>query len=206
MTTLLILAIVAILGYWLFWPLIAFIVSRAPVARWLIDRSLRTPYFHLDGYMHRWWLFNPIETLEVRRTSKDIPANLAPHLRRFLESIPVGGTKTLKKPRYRWCPVSARIHHILRADKARHPHNHPGSFRTIVLDGWYDETRDDGIYTRHQGDTAVLEHGEFHHVNEVSIGGVWTLFIMWDWRGVWGFRLDDGSVVPHQEYHNGGKP
>lgn len=178
MTTLLILAIVAILAYWLFWPLVAFIVSRPAVWARLVARAARTPYFHLEGYMLRWWLFNPIVTTP-------------------------DGTKT---PRYRWCPISIRIHHILRADKARHPHNHPGSFRTIVLDGWYDETRDDGIYTRHQGDTAVLEHGEFHHVNEVSAGGVWTLFIMWDWRSTWGFRLDDGSVVPHQEYHNGGKP
>ena len=52
----------------------------------------------------------------------------------------------------------------------------------------------------------MLEHGEFHHVNEVSAGGVWTLFIRWGWRSAWGFRLDDGSVVPHQEYPNGGKP
>ncbi len=194
MTTLLILATIAILGYWLFWPLVAFIVSRMPVARWLIDRSLRTPYFHLDGYMMRWWLFNPITTSEVEGLAHDIEGNVV--LRREVH----------KEARYGWCPVSARIHHILRADKARHPHNHPGSFRTIVLDGWYDETRDDGIYTRHQGDTAVLEHGEFHHVNEVSAGGAWTLFIMWDWRSTWGFRLDDGSVVPHQEFHNGGKP
>ena len=82
MTTLLVLAIIAILAYWLFWPLVAFIVSRAPVARWLIDRSLRTPYFHLDGYMMRWWLFNPIETYFGK-----------------------------KVPQYDWCPISIRIHH-----------------------------------------------------------------------------------------------
>ena len=178
MTTLLILAIIAILLYWLFWPLVAFVVSQEPVRRRLITQAQKTPYIHLPGYMSRFWLANPIETDAAGR----------------------------KTPRYRWCPVSARIHHILRADRARHPHNHPGTFRTVVLDGWYDEERDDGVYTRHAGDTAVLEHGEFHHVSEVSQGGVWTLFIMWGWRDTWGFRLDDGSVVPHQEYRDGGRP
>ena len=188
----LILAIIVIFTYWVFWPLVAFIVSRPAVFTRLVRRAQRTPHFHLTGYMNRWWLFNPITTIE---------AQMEDGRGRVVESL-----LTQKIARYPWCPVSIRIHHILRADRARHPHNHPGSFRTIVLHGWYDERRDDGVYTRHAGDTAVLDHGEFHHVNEVSAGGVWTLFIMWDWRSTWGFRLDDGSVVPHQEYHNGGQP
>jgi hypothetical protein len=26
------------------------------IAEWLIARAKRTPYFHLEGYMNRWWL------------------------------------------------------------------------------------------------------------------------------------------------------
>ncbi len=40
------------------WKLIAKILSRRTVTNWLIQRAQRTPYFHLDGYMNRWWLFN----------------------------------------------------------------------------------------------------------------------------------------------------
>lgn len=43
------------------WKLLAIIVSWPPIARWIIQRARRTPYRHLDGYMHRWWLFNPYE-------------------------------------------------------------------------------------------------------------------------------------------------
>lgn len=159
------------------WRRIAAFVARPAVLQWLYRRAEKTTYFHLDGYMNRWWLFNPIET--------------------------VGDTKLAKYP---WCPVSVRMHHILRADKARNPHNHPGSFRTLIGKGWYIEDREDGDHVRLQGDTSVLLNGEFHHVKAVSEGGVWTIFVMWDWTGKWGFRLPSGEVVPHQHYKNGGKP
>lgn len=161
-----------------FWRAVARIIARPAVLQALYRRAEKTPYFHLKGYMNRWWLFNPIVT--------------APD-----------GTKQAK---YNWLPVSARMHQILRADTARDPHNHPGSFRTLIGKGWYLEDRDDGTHFREEGDTSVLLNGEFHHVDQVSPGGVWTIFIMWGWTGKWGFRLPDGSVVPHQDYHNGGMP
>lgn len=161
-----------------FWRMIAKIIARPKVLQALYRRAEKTPYFHLRGYMDRWWLLNPITTA-------------------------ADGTKTAKYP---WLPVSARMHHILRADQARDKHNHPGSFRTLIGKGWYIEERDDGTYHRQAGDTSVLLSGEFHHVNQVSEGGVWTIFIMWGWTGLWGFRTPDGSVVPHQDYKNGGQP
>lgn len=185
MTNILLAICAVLIAMLLFWDLFAWVVSRKPIARLLYRIAFKTPYWNLEGYMERWWLFNPITTQTVTVHDETI---------------------VMKTAKYNWCPVSARIHHILRADNARDPHSHPGSFRTVVLDGWYDETRDDGEHLRRRGDTAVLLDNEFHHVTMVSPGGVWTLFIMWNWRATWGFRLPDGRVVPHQEYHNGGKP
>lgn len=169
------------------WRLIARFVSQPRVADWLIERSKRTPYKHLTGYMNRWWLFNPT------------PPNNNGRGRRF-----------------EWLP-SVRIHHILRADHARDPHNHPWPFRTIILRGGYIEERfydevDDayadgaqsairthydraiGRHDRRAGDTSRLDANRFHHIWQVTPGGVWTLFISWNWRHVWGFDTDRGFV------------
>lgn len=51
----------------MFWQLIAWLVSRRPVAAWLIERAKRTPYLHLDGYMKRWWLFNGYDGARYRQ-------------------------------------------------------------------------------------------------------------------------------------------
>lgn len=151
------------------WRAVAAVVSHPRIATWLIARAQRTPYYHLTGYMGRWWLFN--------------------------------GTPPLcdgKGRRFEWLP-SIRIHHILRADGDRHPHNHPWRARTFVLRGWYIERRDAGVFIRSRGATAALGHDEFHHIESVGPGGVWTMFVSWKWRHVWGFRTPDG-VVPWRKY------
>lgn len=51
-----------------------------------------------------------------------------------------------------------------------------------------------------EGDTSTLRFGEFHHIREVSPGGVWTLFITGRKRGSWGFRLPDGTKVNYRDY------
>jgi hypothetical protein len=151
------------------WRVIARFVSRPRVAAYLIERSKRTPYLHLDGYMNRYWLFNPT------------PPQSNGQGRRF-----------------EWLP-SIRIHHILRADHARDPHNHPWSFRTIILRGWYIERRDDRYHFRTNGETARLNADGFHHIADVGSGGVWTLFISWRWQHTWGFRTPEG-FVPWRDY------
>ena len=177
-----------------FWPIVAWIVTRDRIFQALYRRAEKTPYWDLDGYMRRWWLFNPINTKYEHVSTT------------MVDGKPFIEVREVKTAKYPWCPVSARMHHILRADHARDKHNHPGTFRTIVGKGWYEEQRDTGTFLRKKGDTAVLGADEFHHVSEVSPGGVWTIFIMWDWRATWGFRKPDGTVVPHQDYHNGGMP
>jgi len=162
------------------WRIFAFIVSRSWVRDYLIRRSKRTPYFNLPGYMNRDWLFNGYP--EGR-----------PELRRF-KKLP-----------------SFRIHHILRRDLGEHKHDHPWNFRTFILDGWYREARretvveypdDRGIdveYLRKRGDTATLDFGQYHEITEVPSGGCWTLVMLGERLGQWGF-LVDGVKVLYTEY------
>ena len=160
----------------LLWRSIAFVVSRGPVARYLIRRSKRTPYFNLPGYMNRWWLFNG-----------------------YPDSAPGTDRDRFEARRWRYLP-SIRIHHILREDRGVHMHDHPWNARTIILDGFYVERRERGCqYVRRAGDTAAIRFGEFHHIERVSDGGVMTLFIAWNYLGTWGFKVD-GRKIPHREY------
>lgn len=159
---------------WL-WKVVASIVTTPIITSYLIRVAQRTPYFHLEGYMNRWWLFNGYS--EVGR-GVIIP--------KLFPSLP-----------------SIRIHHILRADTARDPHDHPWDARTIILKGGYTERRLIGdakkVFCRWRGDTATLKYGEYHSIDEVSAGGVWTMFITYRYRGPWGF-LVDGKKIPWQYY------
>lgn len=168
------------------WKAVAKVVSHKPIADWLIARSKRTPYFHLEDYMHRWWVFNPYGGKRDDPTADEFKRHEA---------------------KYPWLP-SIRIHHILRADIADHPHDHPWEGRTIILKGWYTEQRHtiqpDGTtkfksIRRRRGDTAHIGFGEYHHISKVSKGGVYTLFFTWEYLGGWGF-WKDGKKVRWQDY------
>ncbi len=102
-----------------------------------------------------------------------------------------------------WCPFSIRIHHILRADADRHCHSHPWAFRTIILKGWYWETRGwsgtEPAALIARGQTATLAHGEYHSIRRVPPEGVWTLFITGRKQSSWGFAVD-GRHVSWRDY------
>jgi hypothetical protein len=134
-------------------------------------------------YMGRWWLFNP---------------------------YPGAGDE---RKRWSWLP-SVRVHHICVEDQDRHLHDHPWNARTIILKGGYVEERPMPLRTKENdrqpemvlmtihrlpGDTAKLRFGEYHRINEVQLGGAWTLFFTWSYRGTWGFKVD-GVKVPWREY------
>lgn len=124
-----------------------------------------------------------------------------------------------------WLPFSARIHFIATADEDRELHDHPWPARTIILKGWYRETRlvnpehtVNGVpepgypmgeyftggeqveFTRRPGDTSTLDFCEFHRITEISEGGVYTLFISWPWAGDWGFLSPTGLKVWWREW------
>ena len=153
-----------------FWRLLAEFLSLPRVSAWIIQRAQRTPYIHLDGYMMRWWLFNPYD-VEMS------------WWRKRLHSI--------------------RVHHILRADTDRYMHDHPWDARTIILRGAYMESylhRGETLMAcRFPGDTRAIRFGEYHRIDRVLDGGVYTLFFTWKYVGTWGF-LVDGKKVPWREY------
>lgn len=164
----------------LLWRLFAWLVSRKPIANYLIRHAQRTPYTHLPGYMERFWLFNPYCKANGREVS------------------PIS-----------WLP-SVRVHHILRKDQDRHMHDHPWDARTVILRGWYVENRVlsgrcnscegcVGTYLRDKGDTAAVNFGQYHTITDVPSEGVWTMFITFSYRGTWGFEVD-GVKVPWREY------
>lgn len=165
----------------LLWSAVAYVVSRESVANYLIERSKRTPYFNLEGYMNRWWLFNPYGSN-------------------------IEGTNEMRyKRHFSWLP-SIRVHHILRKDLGRHFHDHPWNARTILLKGWYVERRMDDYdnittHFRRRGDTARILYGQYHTIDEVPEGGVFTLFFTWKYCGGWGFWVD-GKKVPWRKYEN----
>lgn len=167
----------------LLWRAAAAVVSLPVIANYLIERAKRTPYFNLPGYMDRDWLFNGY--------SSD-------------QSLPPGERGRSK--RWRRLP-SIRVHHILREDLADHPHDHPWNARTIILRGSYIECRWYRAaatwfrvrHVRQPGSTARIRFGDYHHIEQVTAGGVWTLFITFEYCGDWGF-LVDGEKVAHREY------
>lgn len=154
------------------WKLIARIISQPKVADWIIRRAMKTPDEHLNGYMNRYWFFNP-------------------YLR---------GTQRHKR-RWEWLPLSIRIHHILRADSALDMHDHPWNARTIILKGFYIELKENQLEgnVRWPGDTSAILFNGYHHISYVRESGVWTFFIMFKYQGVWGFKVN-GVKVPYREY------
>lgn len=157
-----------------FWRCVAFAVSRRWVSRLIIAKAMRTPYFHLHGYMDRGWLFNGYE--KGRDDMDDAQRQAA---KRF--------------PRL----PSIRVHHILREDLAKHKHDHPWDFRTFILDNWYIERRENApARVLRRDDTATIRFGEYHHIERVAEGGVWTMVIIWAYRGKWGFNVDGKKMSP----------
>jgi hypothetical protein len=158
----------------LFWKLLAWAIATRPqLVDALINRAKKTPYFHLDGYMRRWWL-----------------------LPRWLIGADQYGNPF---PRA-WLPISARVHHILRADNERELHDHPFDYRTIILKGWYVEEDIFGeLHYRGTGDTVANRAQTFHRIATVSPGGVWTLFIISRRINRWGF-LVGGRKVYYKDY------
>lgn len=162
------------------WRIAAFILSRRPVADYLIERAQRTPYAPItsrDGtslYMDRWWLFNPY--------GKDASGNQTP-------------------ADYWWLP-SVRVHHIVRPDDDEHEHNHPWTARSVILRGGYVEERREeyaGGRLRCRGFTQPITPDVCHRITSVSMGGAYTLFLTWGESQGWGFKVD-GRIVPWREY------
>jgi hypothetical protein len=171
----------------IFWWLLAKIISIPFVTNALIKRAKRTPYTHIlspDGnvvYMERYWLFNPYFTHEEK------------------EAFAAAGQPVPWK-----YPVSIRIHCICTPDDDRAQHDHPWDARTIVMRGSYLEQRGSAYRLIEAGQTGRLRFGkDFHRIRQVfpepKDNGVWTLFITHKYQGTWGYDVN-GTKIPFKEY------
>lgn len=158
------------------------------VIDWLVRRAEANPYYHLDGYMRRGWVFR----LGPRHQSS-----------RYRQSS-TG-----------W--FSARIHHILRSDKDRDLHDHPQDYCSIILRGGYTELTPVYVYkenlerviagtktTWYGPGSALFRRAEDLHRLLLPAGPTISLFITGPRRREWGFQTSEGWV-PWKEYEARGE-
>jgi hypothetical protein len=168
----------------------------------LIERAKRTPYFHLhhgDGslYMERYWLVPRIAKLDERD----------------MNCYPMSWWR---EP-FGWlCQrfgIAMLIHVIHTPDLDRALHDHPWSFVSVVLRGWYTELRpiDNGrpcfheapeefswVTHRHERSIAFRHATDRHRIVNQSAECV-TLFVTGPKRQWWGFYTPQGKIH-YQDY------
>lgn len=154
----------------------------------IIRRAERTPYFHLDGYMRRFWL-----------VPKATPGDVG-----------CGPVLARRRP-FSWLlqllGVSIRVHQILRSDNERHLHDHPQHCMSIVLRGGYEEVvpllpdqhpNHDRSRLRRiwRGPGAVVfRHATNRHRLVIPPGqSSWSIFVMFGLKRDWGFHTEQGWV------------
>lgn len=147
------------------------------------------PYWHLDGYMERYWLFR----IGRKPAGAGVPS-----------PEPDSG-EDRRQGRF----GAARVHHILRSDRGRDYHDHPWPFLTIILRGGYYEVRPmldasgnlAGESRKWHGPGSILLRaaGSWHRLELPAGQSAWTLFCVGPKRQEWGF-LVDGTKVPRLEY------
>ena len=170
------------------------------LANYLIQKSFATPYFHLEGYMERYWL--------------------VPNVRAGSETdIGCGPVSFLK------CPfafilqklgIAVRVHKILRSDDGRDFHNHPWNFISIILVNGYTEVtpsfNKNGFYTGEvkkdykEGSILFRKSNSLHRLelkkqNYKESNFVYTLFITRQKRArTWGFLIHPEHLIPWYDY------
>ncbi|RQS39845.1 hypothetical protein DIE01_16150 [Burkholderia sp. Bp8990] len=144
----------------------------------IIARAKRTPYFHLDGYMERYWLRQP-------------PGHDA-------------NTSTYDRSK---TGIGARVHRILRSDNDRHLHDHPWPTISIILRGGYweilpamqcqDPSLDPYLWRRVWRGPGSIVFRRAHHRHRIELPDgrdSWSLFIMGRYTKQWGFYTREGFV------------
>ena len=163
------------------WELFALVVSFPPIRNALIWWAKKHPYRHLEGYMDRWWVFNPYdEATGKKRYFQWMPSVRVHHILRE--------DKARHLHDHPWDARTIILKGFYRERKLTDYGEKHGQY--------YEHT---ATNYRGVGDTATILHGSYHAIDAVSQGGVWTLFITYKYRGTWGF-LVNGKKVPWREY------
>jgi len=105
-----------------------------------------------------------------------------PLMRRWVAQTPLGGL---------------RVHHFLRGDADRDPHDHPFSFVTFVLRGGYVDVTPEAREVLRPG---AVRYRPAHHVHRVETAGCWTLVLSGPQVHRWGFITPSGRQSM-AEYH-----
>ena len=104
---------------------------------------------------------------------------------------------------HRWC-VKPRsrgenqyLHHILAAD---YPvlHEHPWSFKAMMLSGGYTEMTPEGPVVRQAGDVYEKQATDLHYIATVK-PDTWTMVFTGPTIRDWGF-LDAGQWISHSDF------
>ena len=98
------------------------------------------------------------------------------------------------------------IHQIMGSDLDADMHDHPFDFSSVILEGAYQEQTSyapdfvgSQFKTYYSGDVIVHKAEDVHKLTLIS-GEVWTLVFTSGRDRDWGYRLRDGSWVPHKTY------
>lgn len=159
------------------------------LVNWLIARAKRTPYFHLPGYMNRWWL--------------------VPYRQAGSWSAEGACTVSWWRQPIAWLlqtfGIAVRIHEILRSDEGRDPHDHPWPYLTVILRGGYTEERynADGelasVKWHDPGSILYRPANSWHRLTLPPGSVTTTLFVTGRYCNGWGFNVD-GAKVPYKQY------
>lgn len=178
---------------------------------WLINRAKRTPYFHLTGYMNRFWLvpYGDVIVRALPPQKGDLAYNMKnPPEDLLFMSTDGTGPVTWRRPIARLIQklgFAVRIHEILRSDLGRDPHDHPWSYLTVILKGGYFEERYDEagklIDSKYHGAGSVLWRpaGSWHRLTVPNGTTVTTLFVSGQKVCTWGFNVN-GHKIPYYSY------
>ena len=143
---------------------------------WIIRRAQRTPFWHLPGYMNRWWMFGAFRD-----------SNHQPVPKRWWQRV---------------IDCAGRVHQIMRSDNDRALHDHPWSYLTVILKGGYWEITDDGRRWYGPGSVLWRPYGSRHRLELPEGCDCWSLFVTFKKRGSWGFYTRNGWVQ-HNDYVDG---
>jgi hypothetical protein len=162
-------------------------------AEYLIRRAMKTPYFHLKGYMERYWL--------------------VPFVNGGSETaIGCGPVSPWRRP-VAWIlqkfDIAIRVHHILRSDDDRAFHDHPWAYVTVILKGGYVEVTPEfdgqgqvvGEQRTWRGPGSILRRkaNTWHRLEVAEGESVWTLFSTGRKTNGWGFLVDN-EKIPYRKY------
>jgi hypothetical protein len=87
------------------------------------------------------------------------------------------------------------IHHLRRSDIARHHHDHPWTFISLILTGSYIEHTPEGS-RRYRRGRVLYRPATWQHHLELD-APAWTLIVRFQRQRTWGFHTEEGFVPFH---------